>query len=225
MLHRILLLSFVVATLLSLFPGSVRASHGSIGFLLGYAAGPGGQASVTISDFAQGLPMGARLGLGYARTDPGDAVDARRIFINNATNGVPDRKGWIWDARLDFLFPLWSGPAQRFQFFTGPRHARFTGNFKYVGGNEDFDVRSRQWGWGAGLDSFTRMTSRTDLVFSCGVDYLRENTLQAHDTSYDPDGEIVSGREEYTYDDADGAINQPELELRVLMGVNVRLGR
>jgi hypothetical protein len=28
----------------------------------------------------------------------------------------------------------------------GPRYSTFNGNFKYVGGNEDFDIKSKQWG-------------------------------------------------------------------------------
>ena len=30
--------------------------------------------------------------------------------------------------------------------FAGPRYGSFTGNFKFIGGNEDFDVTSSHWG-------------------------------------------------------------------------------
>ena len=44
------------------------------------------------------------LGIGYTTLDPGNASDARRIFINNATNGVPKKKGKAFDYRLDFMW-------------------------------------------------------------------------------------------------------------------------
>jgi hypothetical protein len=61
---------------------------------LGYTAGLGIRAHLAAASFAQGFPLQARLGLSYAATAPGHALDARRIFINNATNGTPEQSGW-----------------------------------------------------------------------------------------------------------------------------------
>jgi hypothetical protein len=35
----------------------------------------------------------------------------------------------------------------------GPRYSSFTANFKYVIGNEDFDVTSKQFGIGLGAET------------------------------------------------------------------------
>ena len=72
----------------------------------GYVNGFGVEFSAMFSDFARGLPMAARVGLGYASVDPGSAADARRIFINNATNGAPEKSGRVLDLRLDAMFRI-----------------------------------------------------------------------------------------------------------------------
>jgi hypothetical protein len=52
---------------------------------------------------------------------------------------------------LDFLFPVrWLG-LKNGQFYLAVRNSLFTGNFKYIGGNEDFDVTTTQWGVGGGF--------------------------------------------------------------------------
>ncbi len=92
--------------------------------------------------------MAIRVGAGYAWLDPGNSAGARRIFINNATNGVPETQGHTWDVRLDFLYATTMWGSVDSDLLTGPRYARFLGNFRYVGGNEDFDVVSHPGGWG-----------------------------------------------------------------------------
>jgi hypothetical protein len=191
--------------------------------LLGYTGGAGAQLSTTASRIAEGFPLHLRFGVGYARVAPGSATDARRIFINNATNGVPEKAGWMWDFRMDFLYPT-SLPGLRNAFLVvGPRHSRFVGNFKFIGGNEDFDVKSSQWGVGIGLESRYTIRGGLDLVLGGGYDYFAESTLEGHDTSYAPDGDHVNPREDYTYDDADEAIGQPKHELRALIGLSFGL--
>lgn len=56
--------------------------------------------------------------------------------------------------------------------YGGVRHARFTGNYRFVGGNEDFDVRSNNWGIGGGLESHYRMSRRVDMAVTAGFDYF-----------------------------------------------------
>jgi hypothetical protein len=60
------------------------------GIVLGYNRGLGVQTNLTASNFGSTFPAKLRLGLGLTFLNPGNAADARRIFINNATNGVPD---------------------------------------------------------------------------------------------------------------------------------------
>lgn len=56
-----------------------------------------------------------------------------------------------------------------------------------------------------------------------GADYFFHGTLTGHDTSYNPDGEDVNARSDYTYDDADKAIDQPELEFQAMFGFSYSL--
>ena len=114
----------------------------SVGLKAGYNTGIGIQANVTLFDFVQDTPFHVRFELGYTSLNPGNSPDARRIFINNATNGTPEKKGHTFDYRLDFLIPV---DILNDSFLkVGPRYSNFTGNFNYVGGNENFDFTSNQ---------------------------------------------------------------------------------
>ncbi|MGB8320790.1 MAG: hypothetical protein WCE54_21860, partial [Ignavibacteriaceae bacterium] len=74
------------------------------GINFGYNSGMGVQGNLTVSNFAQDFPVSFRLGVEYTSVNPGNPVDARVIFINDATNGVPQKSGYVWDFRMDFLF-------------------------------------------------------------------------------------------------------------------------
>jgi len=200
------------------------AAEFSAGLLLGHGLGTGGDFSLEAARFAEGLPFSLRLGLGYSLLDPGDAVAARHIFINDNTNGTPEDEGHAYDWRLDLLRELGWGPLAGTRLFGGPRYASFTGTFSYIGGNEEFDVTSDQWGLGAGLERRWAMGSRWGFVMAGGLDYYLSSHIHGHDTTYSPDGEDVNGREGYDYDTADEAINQPELEWRLGLGLNLSLG-
>lgn len=69
------------------------------------------------------------------------------------------------------------------------------------------------------------MGTKADFVIGAGMDDFFDAQLKGHDTAYSPDGEDVNPRNDYTYTDADEAINQPSLELRFMIGVNYRFGR
>lgn len=194
----------------------------STGVTVGYSSGFHVAMSGMVSNFALELPLSVRASIGYSMMDPGDALAARRIFINNATNGIPEENGNQWEFRFDLLYPVQFLPIKKSYLYLGPRHARFKGNFKYVGGNEDFDVNSNQWGFGAGIESHFPMSRSVDLILSGGFDYYPSSTLTGHDTSYIPDEEDVNPREDYIYEDADNAINQPRVEPRLTFGMAYR---
>lgn len=194
----------------------------STGLMIGYTSGFGVEAFGVASNFAEGFPLQARLGLGFTSVDAGSPPEARRVFINNATNGIPEKSGQTWDFSLDVGYPVHLFSMQRAFVAGGVRYARFKGNFKYVGGNEDFDVKSSHWGLGAALQSYFAMGGRFDLVLNAGLDYFFSSTLTGHDTSYDPDGTAVNPREDYTYTDADAAVGQPKLSPILMLGMNYR---
>jgi len=187
---------------------------------MGYQRGLTFQMLGVARGFAQEFPLQARLRLGRTSVEPGDAGGARRIFINDATNGTPKEKGHTWDLGLDGIYPL----GGRTNFFGGLRYSRFKANFKYVGGNEDFDVTSSHWGLAAGVEASYPMGRKTSLILSGGGEFFFSSRLSGHDTSYSPDGDDVNPRGDYTYSDADGAVGQPNWRPVILVGVNYRLG-
>ena len=189
----------------------------------GFHNGFGWQLYGESSNFAKGFPLGGRLSLGHSSFNPGNSAEARRIFINNATNGTPEKTGGLWDFRLDFIYPLKLKALPRANLWGGVRYLRFKGNFRYVGGNEDFDVLSNQVGWGAGIESNYGITRSLDFRVSTGIDYYRKAPLNGHDTTYAPDGDNINPRENYSFSDADNAINQPGLELMIMIGFAYRL--
>lgn len=213
--------SFLAATLL--LSAAVLAQEYTTGaFAGGTWQGPGLDLQATASGFAQGFPFILRLAAGRYSLDPGDPAAARRIFINDNTNGVPAKDGHFWSLRLDFLYPVqWFG-WKHFYLYGGPRRSYFTGHFEYVGGNEDFEVTSSSWGAGAGVEKSYAINRRLDLLMTAGLDYQARSTLSGHDTAYSPNGESVNGRKTFTYDDADKAIRQPHFIPRLLIGAAYR---
>lgn len=161
--------------------------------------------------------------------NPGSSADARRIFINNATNGVPEEKGRSIDVRIDFLKPITLLGNSSSYWFIGPRYSKFRGNFKYVGGNEDFDVTSTQFGVGGGFESHYKISDGLQLIITGGLDYYLSAKLQGHDTSYYPDNDNVNARTDnetdtnFRYKDADKAVDQPKFMPRFLVGIQLDL--
>jgi len=192
--------------------------HVSGGLNLGYSSGFGIQGNLTITDFALDFPLAIRLGLGYTMVDPGNPVEARVIFINDATNGVPEESGSFWDFKMDFLYPIKIFNLKKAFLFAGPRYSLFSGDFNFIDGNEFFTISSDQWGIGAGAEAGFLLSPKFDFVLTTGFDYYFSGMIEEHDTSYGPDGEIISGRRDYIYNDADKAINQPKFIIKAMMG-------
>lgn len=188
------------------------------GVVLGYNGGFGGQLNVSMTSFQSGFPLSIRFGFGYTNVDPGRPADARKIFINDATNGTPEENGYIWDLRLDLMIPV--NLLYNSNVYLGPRYSMFTGNFNFVDGNENFDITSNQFGLGAGFLTQLLLVPNLYLVLDGGADYFFQSTLKGHDTAYSPDGDDVNPRQNYTYDDADKAVNQPKILGRFMIGIN-----
>ncbi|MDG1729970.1 MAG: hypothetical protein P8K68_03080 [Algibacter sp.] len=202
----------------------------ALGISTGYNRGFGVQLSATLLKPLESLPVQVRFGIGVTKLNPGNSADARRIFINNATNGVPEEKARAYDYRLDFMVNSNFLEAESSQIVFGPRYSGFKANFKYVGGNEDFDVTSKQFGVGLGAESQFKMNDKLNLLAAIGLDYFFNHTLKGHDTSYSPDDDNVNARNdntnnniEFTYEDANEAIKQPSLMPRVLIGLVYKL--
>lgn len=188
------------------------------GAQVGYNDGVSFQLTGTVSNFAQDFPLSLRGSIDYTFLNPGNPLDARKIFINDNTNGTPEKDGHTWNLRLDFMLRTNIIINNSFLFF-GPRYSLFTGNFNFIGGNEFFNITTNQFGLGGGIETAFRMNNRMNLVLSAGADYFFNSDIAGHDTVYGPDGENINPRN-FTYKDADQAINQPKIEFRIMTGIN-----
>lgn len=185
---------------------------------LGYYGGVGFHGSFTANNFADGFPFSIRLGLGHSHVSGGDAWAARRVFINNATNGTARDNSSVWDVRLDLLYPVKLMKLKNTHVFGGLRHSDFNAFFEYIGGAETFDVRAHLWGLGGGVETSFPLNPRLSMVFSVGADYYFRGTIDGHDTYYRPNNDNTNPIDNYTYADADKAINQPDVMTRLMLG-------
>jgi hypothetical protein len=219
--------SAVILLLLALssFVSTALAATYEGGLLFGTTGGAAASANLTVSNLADTHPLRLRLGLCYARMNPGLVQEARKVFINEARGGTPEKHGRLWIVGLDFLYPVARGSGQGLAAYAGPRYGMFDAHFRYVGDNEEFDVTSRTWGFGAGLEGSAAIGPRFALTLSGGGEYFLPSDLHGHDATYSPSDENVNARENYGYADADRAINQPELEIRFMGGIIYRFGR
>ena len=220
----VVLASVLALGLATSTPPASAATRSSVLASAGYNSGPSGNLGLTFSDFAEGLPLALRVGVGYSGGDPGDPWAARRVFINANTNGTPESRGRRWDYRLDAVWQTRWRSIQHLNIVAGPRLSRFSGQFDFVGGNEYFNVITTQWGLGAGAEASFPMGQRSDFLVGVGLDGYLSSRMTGHDTSYSPDGTAVNPTDDYTWADADEAIRQPKLSPRLMLGVQRRIG-
>ena len=216
---RLTILLFALTAVLPL-PAVAGPFYGGVN--VGYTGGLGVQFSGTFMDFTRDLPLSARVTLGYNTAGAGDPYKARSIFINDNTNGDPEKSAHTWQFRFDLMFPAFKLGPQTLYLFVGPRYASYTANFNYIGGNENFDVTSTPWGAGLGFESWFVVGRSSDFVLQLGVDWYGQAKISGHDTSYLPSGDDVNPRNDYDYNSADDAIDQPDLEILGMMGMRFR---
>ncbi len=203
------------------FVGST-SSRFSVGGFMGYQNGLSLQAFGPARDFAQGFPLQARFRLARTSVEPGSAPDARRIFINDATNGTPKEAGNTWDLGLDGLYPM----GDRTHFFGGVRYTQVQGQFQVRRGQRRLRRHQQPMGPGGGDGGRIPHEPQDEPAdFRGRRVFLLVPPQSGHDTSYSPDGDNVNPRKDYTYSDADNAVDQPVLRPVILLGFSYRLGR
>ncbi len=201
-----------------ILPMMVPAQQVKIGAGGGYFGGANYQLFAEVNGLTSDAPLALRLAAEYSVINPGNAPDARRIFVNNATNGVPDKSGRIWNLRADAVLPVKIGFLPNARVFAGVRRADYLGQFEFIGGNEIFEIHNTAWGLGGGLETLLSINGRWGIQFSAGLDYYFDGVIDGHDTAYSPDNDNINPRENFKYEDADKAINQPQLEWRFQVG-------
>jgi hypothetical protein len=201
------------------------------GFTLfgGYQDGASTRLAAVVGDLIPRAPVAFSAGVGYAVRDPGDPRQARQVFINQNTDGTPEKSGRVWDLRLDAIYLFRVAGFSELGVFAGVRRSYFMGDFKFVGGNEDFEVTANQWGWGLGVRMGWALGRDWSLTGQVGFDHYPTWSLDGHTATYASDGTIIDGRNNnngvaYTIRDADRAINQPRFVPSLLQGVTWRPG-
>lgn len=217
-------IAVLVLALCAIAAPAGAGTRASAGVSLGFNSGIGGDASLTLEDFAQGLPFAVRFSGGWVSQDPGNAPLARQVFVNNATDGSPEESGHRFDLRADARYQFARGPLQRTWLVFGPRYSMYHGTFDFIGGNETFDVTTNQFGFGLGLEQLFPVGRHTDLSIGAGVDWYANAAFKGHGTTYNTDGTTVEPQDDFTYADANEAIAQPRFAPRVMVGIHHRIG-
>lgn len=223
----IITMFFIMFTAIHVLPQSapVLAANPkfSLGVLTGYTDQFGVNFSAMIEEFTYDVPLAIKFSGGYNVRDAGNPWDARKVFINDNTNGDPEKSGSSLDLRLDFAIPLKLFSIKKTYLLLGPRYSMHTSTFDFIGGNEFFDITTDQFGLGAGLETYFGISPTLSFVLSGGFDYFFDSQIGGHDSFYNPDGTTISGREGYTYEDAANSINQPKYEFRFMAGLSFGL--
>ena len=215
---------FAVLTLVASASPAGATMQTATGLSLGVNGGLGPEVSITAYDIAQGFPFSVRVGAALLSEDAGDAVLARQVFVNNATNGSPEKSAHRWDLRLDLRHQIRGSRFHGAWGYFGPRLSLFRATYNYAGGNETFDVTTNQWGFGGGIEALYPMGAAVDLSVSVGLDGYANADFIGHDSTYSPDNSNVNPKETFGYAAADQAVNQPRVAPRLMVGLTRRLG-
>ncbi len=209
----------VAAFALALQAAPARAADLSVGVAGGWQGGGVLRLGASATNVWRGVPLSFELGVGHAFIDPGDPAAARRVFINENTDGTPEESGGVWDFRADAVWRLKLWGMKDLGAVLGVRYSRYAGRFKYVGGNEDFTISSNAWGVGLGARAAWPVGKRLSVTAALGLDWFPRQKLYGHDASYTSNN-VNNGREDFTWSDADAAVNQPWLLPSLLVGMS-----
>jgi len=180
-----------------------------------------------INNISPALPIGVEADLGYThQSDPGRAVEARKVFINDGTAGNNNVKesATMYSINVDFKYPLYKRSNIIVDLYVGPRYADYSAQFEYSGGNEQFAPTSKNWGLGTGLKTSFEITRKMDIGFNTGIDYFFPSTISGHGQFYyNPSGVDDNPRNNYTYADADNVIDQPAITPKFLFFIGYKL--
>jgi hypothetical protein len=181
--------------------------------------------TLSLRDFSENYPVGLRVSAGAAyQFDSGNADLARAIFINDKQGGTVQDYGFSILILLDLTYKLAHQKELSVHLFGGPRGSFYSAHFAFIGDNEDFAVRHNTFGLGGGARARLDISPKYSVELAAGLDYYFPSKLYGHGQfEYTPDGIDDNPRNAYTYEDADGVVNQPKLAPMVTLGFSYRL--
>lgn len=193
----------------------------------GYHGDLGVSMALRLEDPTPDFPFFAQLRGGYIyQGDPGNATEARKIFINDNSGGNIEKYGESYLIGIDLGWKWREMENYSVEFILSGLWNYYSAHYTFIGNNEAFSVTSSPFGIGAGA-AMRIPLSNTDSFFMLkgGAEYFFKSRLDAHGTYfYSPDGDDDRPRNNYTYEDADAAVNQPELRTYLQLGVLYPIG-
>lgn len=195
---------------------------------LGYYEDLGVTLGLRLEDFDSQLPfyIQSRIGTTY-QFDPGNAEDARKIFINDNQGGNIQEYGQSFLLALDFGWKVYQKDSIRVEMSASGLMNHYNAHFSFIGNNESFTVSTTALGVGLGCGLRIGLAeSRTSFILKGGVEYFPSSRIDAHGTYYyTPDNNDDKPRNDYSYDDAKESINQPIFRPYVQVGVIFPIGK
>ncbi|MDC7223176.1 MAG: hypothetical protein PQJ60_05500 [Spirochaetales bacterium] len=193
----------------------------------GYYGDAGVTLALRLEEESSRSPFFVQARGGYIyQSDPGNAAEARKIFINDNSGGNVEKYGESYLAALDLGWKWKSLDKVSVELTLSGLWNYYLAHFSYIGDNEAFTVTTKPFGVGAGAALRMPLShSRSSLLVKGGAEYFPKTTLNAHGTYYyTPDGEDDETREDYTYEDADDAVNQPHFRFYLQIGFLYAVG-
>lgn len=194
---------------------------------LGYSEDLGVYMGLRLDNLSTDSPFFIQARGGYIyQKDPGNAEDARSIYINDGTGGSIEEYGESYLLALDLGYKLSQWNGQTIEVSISGLWNHYKAHFGFIGDNEVFAVKTSAFGLGlGGALRIPLSKTQNSLMIKTTVEYYPKTLIEAHGTFYyTPSGDDDNVRNDYTYEDADGAINQPEFRFSVLVGFLYKIG-
>lgn len=193
----------------------------------GYYGDMGTTLALRLDEDSADFPFFIQGRIGYIyQEDPGNAEEARKIFINDNAGGNIQKYGESYLVALDLGWKWKQFESLEIEWVASGLWNYYQAHFAFVGNNEAFAVKSAPFGVGLGGNMRLRFRdSRSSLILKGGVEYFPKTLIDAHGTFYyTPDGQDDNPRNAYTYEDADAAVNQPDFRIFLQIGLLYPIG-
>jgi len=221
-MKKIILILFLILLSISLYAMQL---YQELSF--GYYGDMGTTLSLRLDDDAANFPFFIQGRVGYIyQNDPGDAEEARKIFINDNSGGSIQKYGESYLLALDLGWKWKKWDNLELEWVASGLWNYYQAHFAFIGNNEAFAVKSSPFGVGLGGNMRLRFSnSRSSLILKGGMEYFPKALIDAHGTYYyTPDGQDDRPRNAYTYEDADAAVNQPGFRVFLQIGILFPIG-
>lgn len=195
---------------------------------VGYCSDLAVTLGVRMEDSSSSFPLYLQVRGGAAyQFSPGNADDARKIFINDNTGGSVEEFGLSYMAGIDVGWKVLTKDSLEVEIIASGLLNHYEAHFAFIGNNEAFTVKTTALGFGLGGGLRIRFSeNRSSLIVKGGLEFFPKTRIDAHGTFYyNPDGQDDNPRLDYTYEDADGSINQPFFRPYVMAGILFPVGK